>query len=119
MFIDFRAIYGRIENTLQGLTPPFRLNRPVMCLVTSSETRHPAKAPNFSVNWVIGQEFPEIINTNTGKSESGKSRLCKQVFAQRFLRILGKLRSLSGIEDNPPVEYSEAKAAMETYKVIS
>lgn len=88
-----------------------------MCMVTSSETRHPAKAPNFSVNWTIGQETPEIINTTTGKPETGRSRLCKQIFAQRFTNLVGKINSITGIEDNLPTEYSEAKAAQTTYKV--
>lgn len=50
----YRAVCGRIENTIQGLPPPYRLNKPLMSLITSSEVRQPGKAPNYSVNWTIG-----------------------------------------------------------------
>lgn len=51
----YRAVCGRIENTIQGLPPPYRLNKPLMSLITSSEVRQPGKAPNYSVNWTIGE----------------------------------------------------------------
>lgn len=50
----YRAICGRIENTIQGLPPPYRLNKPLMSLITSNEIRQPGKAPNYSVNWTLG-----------------------------------------------------------------
>lgn len=50
----YRAVCGRIENTIQGLPPPYRLNKPLMSLITSSEVRQPGKAPNYSVNWTVG-----------------------------------------------------------------
>lgn len=52
----YRAVCGRIENTIQGLPPPYRLNKPLMSLITSSEVRQPGKAPNYSVNWTIGMK---------------------------------------------------------------
>lgn len=53
----YRAVCGRIENTIQGLPPPYRLNKPLMSLITSSEVRQPGKAPNYSVNWTTGQHL--------------------------------------------------------------
>lgn len=50
----YRAVCGRIENHIQGLPPPYKLNKPCMSLVTSNEVRQPGKAPNYSVNWTIG-----------------------------------------------------------------
>lgn len=49
-----RAVCGRIENTVQGLPPPYRLNKPHMNLISSPEVRLPGKAPSHSVNWTIG-----------------------------------------------------------------
>lgn len=52
----YRAICGRIENAVQGLPPPYRMNKPKLALMTSSEARSQIKAPNFSVNWIIGEQ---------------------------------------------------------------
>jgi double stranded RNA-specific editase B len=113
----FRAIYGRIENTIQGLPPPFRLNRPSMYLLTSSETRMPCKAPSFSVIWCTGLPQPEIINTNVGKPEKGRSKFCKYELMERFVRLIGNISSITEIEKNTPGSYSEAKEAVHSYKV--
>lgn len=112
----YRAVCGRVENTLQGLPPPYMLNRPVMCLITSSEQRHPAKAPNFSVNWITGEESVEIVSNNTGKPEVGISRICKRVLGDKFASIFGKLSSITGIEDKVPYHYCDAKE-VPSYKV--
>ena len=53
--VCFRAVCGRIETTIQGLPPPYRLNKPLMSLITSPEVRQPGKAPNYSVNWTTGR----------------------------------------------------------------
>lgn len=58
----YRAVCGRIENTIQGLPPPYRLNKPLMSLITSSEVRQPGKAPNYSVNWTIGSYLIYILD---------------------------------------------------------
>jgi len=50
----YRAVCGRIEKTIQGLPPPYRLNKPKLALVTSAEARNQSKPPNFSINWTIG-----------------------------------------------------------------
>jgi double stranded RNA-specific editase B len=112
----YRAIYGRIENTIQGLPPPFRLNRPSMYLLTSSETRMPCKAPSFSVIWCTGLPQPEIINTNVGKPEKGRSKFCKYELMERFVRLIGNISSITEIEKNTPGSYSEAKEAVHSYK---
>lgn len=115
----FRAICGRIENTVQGLPPPYRLNRPLMSLTTSSEVRRPLKAPNFSVNWTIGQPKAEVVNTLTGKSEQGQqSRICKVALFRRFQNLLGKLNTITGLQKSKqPLLYSDVKSAVETYNV--
>lgn len=118
-----RAVYGRIENTLQGLPPPYKLNRPLLCLVTSSEERIAAKTPNFSINWAHGMDTVEVINSTTGRPEvngpdgQGISRLCKHILAKRFVNLVGKLPSITGIEKKLPVEYCDVKAAVQSYTV--
>ncbi|EEZ97464.2 double-stranded RNA-specific editase Adar [Tribolium castaneum] len=112
----YRALCGRIENTIQGLPPPFRLNRPSMYLLTSSETRQPKKAPNFAVVWAQGDSRPEIVNTTVGKPENGFSKLCKVELMKRFARLVGRISSVTEIEKNLPSLYCDVKDAVASYK---
>ncbi|KAK9758682.1 Double-stranded RNA binding motif [Popillia japonica] len=113
-----RAIYGRISDTLQGLSPPYMLNRPLICSVTSTESRKTVKAPNFSVNWTVGQEAPEVVKTGTGKPETGVSRLCKQVFARKFVELCkSDLKPVTDFHVDDVECYSEAKELSTDYKV--
>lgn len=82
----YRAVCGRIENTIQGLPPPYRLNKPLMSLITSSEVRQPGKAPNYSVNWTIGR-YPRILIT-------WKKRLPINKSVRILSQVKTKLRSL-------------------------
>lgn len=97
----YRAICGRIETTLQGLPPPFLLNRPKMLRITSTEVRQPQKAPNFSVIWTLGMNEPEIVNTHVGKPEEGVSMVCKQSLAKRFVSLFSKLSNITDIKELP------------------
>ncbi|XP_059471720.1 double-stranded RNA-specific editase Adar isoform X2 [Neocloeon triangulifer] len=117
----YRAVCGRIENTVQGLPPPYRLNKPHMNLISSPEVRLPGKAPSHSVNWTIGEEGPEVISSMTGKNETGgASRLCKRGLFSRFLRLVSTLPTVTGIGSpgNPcPPTYCDVKAAMHDYQM--
>lgn len=141
----YRAVCGRIENTIQGLPPPYRLNKPLMSLITSSEVRQPGKAPNYSVNWTIGsymwfwlflrtkitrythfllllhisgQNEAEVINCTTGKDELGKpSRISKQAFFRRFFNLLGKLQTIDDVDENRCRHYLDAKSSVQDYSV--
>lgn len=110
----FRAICGRIESSLQGLPPPFLLNRPNMMRLTSVEVRQPQKAPNFSVIWITGMEKPEVVNANTGKPEKSISIVSKQSLATRFVKLFG---TLNGIPDcsKVPNTLIEAKELVTSY----
>lgn len=114
----YRAVCGRIENTIQGLPPPYRLNKPLMSLITSSEVRQPGKAPNYSVNWTIGQSEAEVINCTTGKDELGKpSRISKQAFFRRFFNLLCKLPTINDIDKDHCRQYSVAKSSVQDYSL--
>ncbi|XP_043788949.1 double-stranded RNA-specific editase Adar isoform X3 [Apis laboriosa] len=114
----YRAVCGRIENTIQGLPPPYRLNKPLMSLITSSEVRQPGKAPNYSVNWTIGQSEAEVINCTTGKDELGKpSRISKQGLFRRFYNLLGKLNTIEDADKNQCRHYLDAKSSVQNYSL--
>lgn len=60
--------------------------------ISNAEARQPGKAPNFSVNWTVGDCAIEVINATTGKDELGRpSRLCKHALYCRWMRVHGKV----------------------------
>lgn len=60
--------------------------------ISNAEARQPGKAPNFSVNWTVGDAAIEVINATTGKDELGRpSRLCKHALYCRWMRVHGKV----------------------------
>ncbi|XP_031777326.1 double-stranded RNA-specific editase Adar isoform X3 [Nasonia vitripennis] len=114
----YRAVCGRIENTIQGLPPPYRLNKPLMSLITSSEVRQPGKAPNYSVNWTSGQPEAEIINCTTGKDELGKpSRISKQGLFKKFYHLIGKIKAIDDIDETICHNYLDAKTSVQDYSL--
>ena len=123
----FRAVAGRIQPTVSGLPPPFKLNIPRLNLVSSPEVRQPGKAPNYSVNWTTGLGRPEIIDAMKGKDlEMGTpSRLCKASFFRRWRVLAAKLsriaqnnrgdstpgRSAQALQNQDTMQYDLAKIA--------
>lgn len=56
--------------------------------ISNAEARQPGKAPNFSVNWTVGDQGLEVINATTGKDDLGRpSRLCKHALYSRWMRL--------------------------------
>ncbi|XP_075222644.1 adenosine deaminase acting on RNA [Lycorma delicatula] len=119
IFHMYRAICGRIEMTVQGLPPPFRLNKPSLGVTSSAEARHTGKAPNHSVNWINGEQHIELVNAVTGKQEiGGSSRLCKQNMFRLFWRLVGRISSVTSLtKDSCPLVYANAKAAVSDYNI--
>lgn len=115
----YRAVCGRIENTIHALPPPFRLNKPKMSLISSKEVRQPGKAPNFSVNWTLGDSGPEIVNAITGRTEQNQtSRVAKCKLFVRFLRLVGHAPSMTPMTlDGCPRMYSECKEKALNYQM--
>ncbi|KAF5281443.1 hypothetical protein FQR65_LT14692 [Abscondita terminalis] len=105
----YRAVRGRIENTVQELPAPYYLNCPQLLYSTPSSTSQLGKELEFSVNWINGCPDVEIINTNTGKPENGFSRLCKRNLMKRFLDICTELRDYSRYSGDLILFYDEVK----------
>lgn len=60
--------------------------------ISNTEARQPGKAPNFSVNWTVGDQVLEVINATTGKDDLGRpSRLCKHALYSRWMRLHTKV----------------------------
>lgn len=89
-----------------------------MFLTTSTETRQTLRAPNFSVNWTIGQDQGEIVKTVNGKTEQGVSRICKQIFARKFVEVCRSgLEPINNFKLKLLECYSDAKDVQSIYKV--
>ncbi|GAA6102292.1 double-stranded RNA-specific editase 1 isoform X1 [Tachysurus ichikawai] len=84
--------------------------------ISNAEARQPGKAPNFSVNWAVGDQGLEVINATTGKDDMGRpSRLCKHALYSRWVRLHSKFSSTLRIKVAKPSSYHEAKQAAVEY----
>ncbi|XP_041767615.1 double-stranded RNA-specific editase Adar [Anopheles merus] len=116
----YRAICGRIESAIQGLPPPYRLNKPKLALMTSAESRNQTKPPNFSINWITNGTEVEIVNSFTGKlinnntNTNKMSRLSKQSFYQRYSTVIAGLPGIPLREVKPT--YFETKMSVAEYQ---
>ncbi|XP_010634728.1 double-stranded RNA-specific editase 1 isoform X1 [Fukomys damarensis] len=112
-----RAMYQRISN-IEDLPPLYMLNKPLLSGISNAEARQPGKAPNFSVNWTVGDSTIEIINATTGKDELGRaSRLCKHALYCRWMRVHGKVPlHLLRTKITKPTTYHESKLAAREYQ---
>ncbi|KAK2849849.1 hypothetical protein Q7C36_008632 [Tachysurus vachellii] len=110
-----RAMYQRIAD-IEHLPQQFTLNRPLLSGISNAEARQPGKAPNFSVNWAVGDQGLEVINATTGKDDMGRpSRLCKHALYSRWVRLHSKFSSTLRIKVAKPSSYHEAKQAAVEY----
>ncbi|XP_023159512.1 double-stranded RNA-specific editase Adar isoform X1 [Drosophila hydei] len=111
----YRAVCGRIEKSIQGLPPPYHLNKPRLALVTSAEPRNQAKAPNFGINWTIGDTELEVVNSLTGRTIGGQvSRITKQAFFDKYGFLV---KNLPGMPNRKVTkDYGETKADVKDYQ---
>jgi Adenosine-deaminase (editase) domain len=70
---------------------------------------------------LAGEDGAEVISSMTGKNETGgASRLCKRGFFIRFMGLVNKVPTVTGIGSpaNPcPPTYCDVKASMHDYQV--
>ncbi|GAA6081359.1 double-stranded RNA-specific editase 1a isoform X1, partial [Tachysurus ichikawai] len=84
--------------------------------ISNAEARQPGKAPNFSVNWTVGDQGLEVISATTGKDDLGRpSHLCKHALYSRWLRLHDKLSQTLRIRVARPATYHEAKLGAADY----
>ncbi|XP_066509990.1 double-stranded RNA-specific editase 1-like [Hoplias malabaricus] len=110
-----RAMYQRIAD-IEELPQPFNLNRPLLSGISNAEARQPGKAPNFSVNWTVGDQGLEVINATTGKDDHGRpSHVCKHALYSRWVQLHTKLSQTMRIRGENPASYHEAKQGAVEY----
>uniref|UniRef100_A0A8C7AKY7 Adenosine deaminase RNA specific B1 n=3 Tax=Neovison vison TaxID=452646 RepID=A0A8C7AKY7_NEOVI len=112
-----RAMYQRLCG-IEDLPPLYVLNKPLLSGISNAEARQPGKAPNFSVNWTVGDAAIEVINATTGKDELGRaSRLCKHALYCRWMRVHGKApSSLLRSKITKPNMYHDSKLVAKEYQ---
>ncbi|SPP88816.1 blast:Double-stranded RNA-specific editase Adar [Drosophila guanche] len=111
----YRAVCGRIEKSIQGLPPPYHLNKPRLALVTSAEPRNQAKAPNFGINWTIGDVELEVVNSLTGRTIGGQvSRITKQAFFDKYGFLMKNLPGI--LNRSVTTDYGQTKANVKDYQ---
>lgn len=112
----YRAVCGRIEKSIQGLPPPYHLNKPRLALVTSAEPRNQAKAPNFGINWTIGDTELEVVNSLTGRTIGGQvSRITKQAFFVKYGFLMANLPGI--LVRKVTTDYGQTKANVKDYQI--
>ncbi|XP_022085279.1 double-stranded RNA-specific editase 1-like isoform X2 [Acanthaster planci] len=96
-----RALYGRLTD-LPDLPRGYKLNKPLM-VGTSRPSQCPfgaspvAKAPNFSINWIIDLDNIEVIKTDKGLKEDGSSsRVSQEKLFSTYMVIMNKFPSSKG-----------------------
>ena len=96
-----RALYDRLSPSLGPLPPPFRRHKPMLCSIRNTESRQPGKAPTFACLWVTGESELSVVQSNTGKLESGaQSNISKSNMLQEFHDLLEQLKE----EEAPSVK---------------
>ena len=96
---------------------PYCINRPNLARLTVCESRQASNSTNFSVVWCRGNTQAEIIDASIGKPELGVSKFCKQELSRRFVRLLGKISSVTTVENMKANLYCDVKEAASEYKV--
>lgn len=124
-----RAVHGRLNmnfdsESLKKLPNPYKVNQHKVAKSLSKQqeyTRTLTKSPNYAINWIKGDTFPEIISCDTGKiyqNEEQYSRLSKKTFFQSFRTLLG--RNTPKLCTSPlglaiPTIYRDAKTSATNY----
>ena len=102
-------MFSRLSG-LEELPEGYRVNKPLLSGISNAESRQPGKAPTHCANWMVSDPQLEVVNTTTGKTDSGQpSRLCKASLYSHFKGIYGRLSALNDLGANPPRSYEEAK----------
>ncbi|KAM9766923.1 double-stranded RNA-specific editase 1-like [Menidia menidia] len=111
-----RALFHRLTG-IEPLPQPFSQNTPLLSGISDVEAREPGRAPDFSVNWTVGDRGLEVVQASTGRDELGRpSRLCKHALFSRWTRLYYKLSPSLRIRTQRPSSYREAKQGALEYQ---
>ncbi|XP_003737935.1 double-stranded RNA-specific editase 1 [Galendromus occidentalis] len=85
-----RAVVERVACITENPSLPrnYRLNRPLLAKASSTLERQITKTPSYALNWILGDQTPEVLNTESGIQENGfPSRLSKKVLFDRYKQV--------------------------------
>lgn len=89
-----RALYGRIEESINNLPIKFKLNKPILSTIVNTDARQLTKSSNKAYIWSdVLKTKHEIINTKDGKPIDSKtpSNCCKNELFKSWMSIHKKL----------------------------
>lgn len=103
-----RAIFGRIEKSISDSDLPegYRLAKPKFESTFVMETTNFATPEDYGVCWSEGYK-PEILNMNTGLSDSGDGSKVSKVFFMNMFQCVNQ--QLPNRSDAGTQKYNEAK----------
>ncbi|XP_077972508.1 double-stranded RNA-specific adenosine deaminase-like isoform X2 [Styela clava] len=124
-----RAICCRVQKFMEQLEPdlsppiPFTVHHPKVSGQNPDREIAKMKTREFSVNWSLGDERPEVLDGTTGKSEPrfgsvGISRICKAGLFQEFQKLCTKFDQQDMFKDGyykskmGAAEYQSAKQTL-------
>ena len=117
-----RAVCCRFNKLNEALPSPFIVHHPTLGRVEGGDEmkRHTEKTTNYCMNWVIGDEFPEVTNGTLGRTvttplpgqqqnaeSTQMSQVCKAVLFSHFL----SLRNVVGLEMDYSTYYDSKRKA--------
>lgn len=88
----YRAICGRIEQSLYNLPQPYRLNRPLLGQTSTPLPRKISIAPIIGINWTLfDHDFEKILQPTGRQIYDNVSSLSKIVFFDKYTALLESL----------------------------
>ena len=111
----YRAVCGRIQNTLNCLPTKYYLNRPLLGRTSTDKRRDINRVPSIGINWTLGDNDIEIISLPSGRQINNEtSDLSKQRFFSKYITLIYRIPNNSGlyISNN----YAKAKEKSEDFQ---
>lgn len=119
LFSSIRSsFHGRIEKSIGYLPRFYHHKNPHIEMIESGRRNTHHEAPNVSVNWIIGSDRIEKVESKTGRLVShmdGVSRISKKCLFRKFLNISNKLPNFK--QTNIQKLYEEEKLLAYDYQV--
>ncbi|CAG2180131.1 unnamed protein product, partial [Oppiella nova] len=124
-----RALHSRLNlnydsNSLKDMPETYALNKSKVakCQLKEDITRQLTKAPNYALNWIKGDDIPELVSTESGRihgDSTGVSRLAKRSLFGRLCALLGRNTATlptCSLGQNIPIVYRDGKTSAHEYQ---
>ena len=123
-----RAVCCRFDELKDLVQLPYQLNHPSLGRITGGDDmkRHTEKTTHYSMNWVKGDEYPEVTNGTTGRPVSNplsgtalnnqSSDAISRVSKAMLFKSFTSLCKTAGHQRPSNVSYAEAKQSANLFQ---